>query len=265
MDLEVISKLGDADGSRPPIVLIHGAWHGAWCWEDNFLGWLSDHGWDVHALSLRGHGNSEGASGLRWASISNYVSDVEQVVSNLDRLPIVIGHSMGGFVVQKFLEKDAMAGAVLLASAPTSGTLKFHQRIITRHPFIWFWSNLTMSLYPIVGRPEFAREWFFSSSIDQHALLAHVEKLQNESYRAALDMLVLDLPQGQPLSTPLAVLGAENDQVFSVQEVQSTAKAYGVEAKIFPDMAHNMMSEAGWESVAEWISSWALSIEQGRG
>lgn len=264
MNLEVIAKTGSAGSDNPPIVLVHGAWHGAWCWENNFLTYFSDRGWDTYALSLRGHGGSDGADRLRWASISDYVEDLSNVVATLDRPPILIGHSMGGFVAQKYLESNSAAGAVLLASVPPSGTLRFNLRIIRRHPVIWLWANLLMWLYPIVGKPYLAREWLFSSSISNEELEAHFSRLQNESYRAALDMQVLDLPNPELVKCKVAVLGGENDQIFSVSEVLQTASVYGVEAKIFPNMAHNLMSEPNWQSVGDWILEWATSITQPR-
>ena len=41
--------------------------------------------------------------------------------------------------------------------------------------------------------------------------------------------------------------------IFSVKEIQSTAKAYGAEAFIFEDMAHDMMLEKNWKAVADYI------------
>ena len=265
MNLEVLERSATSGSSKPPIVLVHGAWHGAWCWEGNFLDYFPARGWNTYALSLRGHGRSEGGPGLRWSSISDYVADLKQVVSSLESPPILIGHSMGGLVVQKFLEDERAAGAVLLASVPPSGTLKFNIRIMRRHPLIWLGAILLMRLYPIVNKPEYAKEWLFSPSFSDADLAAHVDKLQSESYRAALDMLAFNLPNPSKVQAPVAVLGGEIDQIFSVQEIHSTAKAYGVDAKVFPDIAHNMMAESGWESVSDWILSWALSIADARG
>lgn len=56
----------------------------------------------------------------------------------------------------------------------------------------------------------------------------------------------------------MLVLGAENDRGFSVAEQHATARAYGTEAEIFPDMAHVMMLEPGWKLVADRILSWAV-------
>lgn len=256
MKLEIISKLPKAKSKFPPILLVHGAWHGAWCWENNFMDYFAENGWEAHALSLRGHGKSEGKSKIRWWSIADYVDDLHQVASGLDNTPILVGHSMGGFVVQKYLEKYSAKAAVLLASVPPSGTLKFNLRVIRRYPAVWLMVNLLMTAYPVVKNPAHARQWLFSESISGQEMNEHHALLQDESYRASLDMLFLNLPKLKEVNIPVAVLGAENDAIFSVEEVVKTAKAYGVEAKIFPDMAHNMMKELNWRDVAKWIIRW---------
>ena len=270
MNLEVISKFPDRSSHHPPLVLIHGAWHGAWCWKGNFLDYFAANGWDVHAISLRGHGNSEGKNKLRCWSIADYVADVDQFVKTLDLPPILVGHSMGGFVTQKYLENHSVAGAVLLASVPPSGTLKFYIRIIRKYPLIGLKMLLLMSAYPLVKNPIHAKEWFFSAEISDEALATHHAQLQDESLRASLDMLAFDLPRPSMVTSPVAVVGGERDAIFSVAEVEETARAYGVEPKIFANTAHNMMCEPNWQDVAAWITLWGESLslnlkhEQGR-
>ena len=75
----------------------------------------------------------------------------------------------------------------------------------------------------------------------------------------ALEAAILNLPRPQKIQTPLLVLGAENDRVFTPAEQQRTARAYKTEAILYPDMAHDMMLERGWESVADRILNWLSS------
>jgi len=74
--------------------------------------------------------------------------------------------------------------------------------------------------------------------------------------RFVLDLLFLDLPKPNLVTSPMLVLGAENDIVFTQREIRATAAAYHTEAEIFPEMAHNMMLEPGWAAVAERIHTW---------
>jgi alpha-beta hydrolase superfamily lysophospholipase len=69
-------------------------------------------------------------------------------------------------------------------------------------------------------------------------------------------MIAFNLPQPQKVKTPLLVLAAANDAIFSIAEAQATAKAYHTVAEIFPNMAHDMMLEPDWQKVADRMISW---------
>jgi len=256
MKLEVISKIPDTKTHDTPLLFIHGAWHGAWCWE-NFLPYFAAHGYEVHALSLRGHGNSKGRDGIRWHSAANgYVTDVAQVVDGLNTKPILIAHSMGGYVTQKYLETHSVPAAVLLASIPVSGILKMLLRFMRRHPWNTLKSLALMNPWLLVNSPELTKEGFFSDNFPDEELEHIFPKIQPESFRAALEATAFALPRPKKVQTPLLVLAAENDRVFTVTEERATAKAYNTEAVFFPNMAHDMMLEKDWQNVADKILGW---------
>lgn len=241
---------------KVPLLFVHGAWHGAWCWDQGFMSYFKERGFAVHALSLRGHGDSDGRDRLRRARIADYVEDVARIAMRLPSKPIVIGHSMGGAVVQKYLETHAAPAAVLMASMPPSGVFRTVLRTHTRYPLTALRLHLTLSLLPLVNNITRARELFFSERITEEKLRQYASLLQNESYMAFLDMLFLNLPKPERVATQMLVLGAENDTIFTADQVRETATSYGTEATLFPDMAHDMMLEQGWESVADLIFDW---------
>src|SRR5689334_18609316 len=100
--LEVIDKGACSEFHPAPLLFVHGAWHAAWCWEEYFLNYFADRGYRASAVSLRGHGKSTTPKPLRSCSLADYVDDIESVVESLPVRPVLIGHSMGGFVVQKY-------------------------------------------------------------------------------------------------------------------------------------------------------------------
>jgi pimeloyl-ACP methyl ester carboxylesterase len=255
--LEVVSRLAGSAARSTPLLFVHGAWHGAWCWEKYFLDYFAARGWNCHALSLRGHGASEGRERLRWSRIADYVADVAEVAASLPKRPVIIGHSMGGAVTQKYLEKHSAPAAALLASVPPAGVLPTVLHLIRHHPGIFLQMNLRMSLYPMVATPALARQWFFSEALPEAELMEYHAQLQDEAYAGFLDMLAFNLAKPSRVPRlPLLVLGAERDTVFTVPQVQATAAAYGTQATIFPDMAHDMMLEPGWAAVADHILGW---------
>lgn len=256
LPLEVITREPQRNPRPTPLLFVHGAWHGAWCWAEYFLPYFAEHGYTSLALSLRGHGASAGRERLRRTRIADYVRDVAQVVSQLPKPPILVGHSMGGLIVQKYLETHAAPAAVLLASVPVRGVLKTTLRIARRHPLPFLKANLTWSLYPIIGTPKLTREAFFSMDMPAEQLNRYFARMQDESYLAFLDMLIFNLPRPKKVAVPVLVLGAANDTIFHPDEVEATARAYHAQAEIFPSMAHDMMLEAGWQSVADRILRW---------
>ena len=256
MRLEIISREPKGASRPTPILFVHGAWHGAWCWEENFLPYFAGKGYAAYALSLRGHGKSEGPAHYSWLRIADYVTDVAQVVGQLPGKPVLVGHSMGGLVVQKYLEEQAVPAAVLLASVPVKGVLQTTLRIARRHLPAFLKANLTWSLYPIIGTAELTREAFFSADIPSEKQNKYFKLLQDESYLAFLDMMVFKLPNPKKVSTDLLILGAEKDTIFYPDEIEATAMAYNKKAEIFKGMAHDMMLETKWPIVADRILEW---------
>lgn len=260
MDLEVISRLPEPPTSFPPLLFVHGAWHGAWCWDEHFLPYFAAQGFAAHALSLRGHGASPGAPHVRGLHIGQYVADLAAVAATLPAPPVVIGHSMGGLVVQKYLERHPAPAAVLLASVPPHGVVNVTGRMLVHHTGPFLLANLTTRLYPLVATPRLARDLFFTPGLPDADVRRYQQQMQDESYLGYLDMLLVSLPRprrirriGQP---PLLVLGAAHDHVFAPGEITATARAFGTTATIVPDIAHDMMLEPGWQGVADTIIAW---------
>jgi alpha-beta hydrolase superfamily lysophospholipase len=165
---------------------------------------------------------------------------------------------MGGFVVQKYLESHDAPAAALLASIPPSGITKFFLHRFKRHPWLTARSLAAGKSLPSVGgTPELARETFLSE-LTPHADVARYAAQLDEEYvsKFVLEMLWLNLPKPDLVRTPVLVLGAEDDIVFTQREVRATAAAYHTEAEIFPRMAHDMMLEPEWADVAERIHAW---------
>jgi pimeloyl-ACP methyl ester carboxylesterase len=256
MKLEVISKVPSGNPHPTPLLFVHGSLHGAWCWDVHFLDYFAHHGFAAHAVNLRGHGNSEGRETLRWTRIADYVADVAEAVRQLSSPPILIGHSMGAFIIQKYLEDHTAPAAVLLSSPSPAGMLPTALRIARRHPLIFAKVNVTLSLFPLVATPALAREAFFSDDLPDEQLLEYWKLMQDDSYRAYLDMVALDLPKPGKVKTPLLVLGVAQDNMLKPSEIEATARAYHTQSDIIADVAHNSMLEPRWQAVAERILVW---------
>ncbi|MGB8794822.1 MAG: alpha/beta hydrolase [Mycobacterium sp.] len=254
--LEVIEKGAVSESHPVPLLFVHGAWHAAWCWDENFLSFFADKGYRAVALSFRGHGDSTTNKPLRACSVADYVEDVSSVADRLPNAPVVIGHSMGGLIVQKYLEKHDAPAGVLMTSIPPQGNLGNALRWIRDRPSHFAKMTLTGKALPYINPPQLARERFFSSQTPEADVRKYAARLQEDSSRIGIDCLLLRLPRPTRVTTPLLVLGAEEDTAHTRNEILATARAYGTKAEFFPDMGHNMMLEPGWAAVAERIDTW---------
>jgi pimeloyl-ACP methyl ester carboxylesterase len=254
--LELVEK-GQCSAPHPvPLLFVHGGWHGAWCWDEHFLDYLAGKGFRAAAVSLRGHGRSEIEQSLNTCSIKDYADDVLAAADRLDGSPVVVGHSMGGYVVQSYLEKQGAPAGVLMASAPPQGAMRASLRMMVRHPWAVLKTNTFGSTHDVVRTPRLARAHLFCKQTPQHIVNDCVARLQAESALAMKQMLSRNRLRPDVVSIPLLVLGALKDGAFSRNEIVATANAYRTHAEFFPDMGHNMMLEPGWQAVADRIVSW---------
>ena len=260
--LEVLTSI--PDGKRPvhdtPLLFIHGAYTAAWCWEEHFLPWFASQGYFGYALSLSGHGTSRGRKQLDSFSISDYVDDVATVVAALPAPPVLIGHSMGGFVVQKYLEQHQTPAAVLMCAVPPQGLMSSAFGLMFQKPGLMSELNNLMGGGRIAA--ESLREALFAQPVSEADLQRFFRKSQRESHRAIWDMTLFNLPHPSRVKhTPLLVLGAEFDHLIPESLVTMTARTYGVDADIMPGMGHGLMLERDWQSVAECMRNWLTEQE----
>jgi pimeloyl-ACP methyl ester carboxylesterase len=241
---------------KATIVFCHGAWHDNRCWVHTLIPYFTEKGYNCVAPSYRNHGKSESVGSLKLCRIKEYVKDVKSVVDTIEGKIYLIGHSMGGMVVQKFLEKygEKISKATLICSVPPQGVWRVTLKNIIKLPLEFLKVNLTWSLYPMIGSLNLARTHFYTTQLSEKELETRFAELQDESFLAFLDMLFLDLPKPNRIKTPIQVIGGEKDYIFPPADVQNTAKAYNTEAQIWKNEAHNLFLEQNWCLVADTIN-----------
>jgi len=262
MHLEIITHKPKKDSGLTPLLFVHGGCHAAWCWE-NFLPYFALYGYEAHAVSLRGHGASAGRERIRSIRVAEYLADVAHAAGLMSAPPVLIGHSLGGYVVQKYLETHNAPAAILLAPVPVTGTSKMLIRLAAKHPWQATKLHMTRNVSLMFETPALVREALFSAGLPDKELNRHFARLDNESYCVGASATLFNLPRpGRVRPLPMLVLGAADDALFSRDEIEATARAYGTQAEFFPNMAHDMMLEPDWQKVAERILSWLREQKQ---
>ncbi len=241
----------------PPLLFVHGGYVTAGCWSEYFLPYFSERGFDCHAVDLSGHGASEGRERLDSFGLQDYANDIAQAVRSIGRSPILVGHSMGTVVIERYLEHESAQAAVFMAPVPATGTLAATAKLALTEPA--FFSETTRA-----SRGEYSpqtlrimREVYYSPDMKPEDLLRFQTQFQAESQRAITEMALLALrfPRRRP-SLPVLAVGGELDAVFAPTLLKFTAARWSGEVAVIPRAGHTIMLDVHWEAAAERICAW---------
>lgn len=251
------------------IVLIHGMFMNALCWE-KWIPYYESKGYKVHAPNWLGRDKSveelnQAHPDPELAKLKlNQVTDhIEAFIKTLDEKPAIIGHSMGGLVVQVLLQRDVATAGIALDPAPPAGV------------FTTAWSFLKANFPAInpflLNQP--AKMTF------EHFQYAFVNTLPMDEQRAAYDRYVVPESRGVPTSSlgsagkidfskarrPLLITAGEKDHIIPASLNRSNyAKYKGPSVTDFKEFAgcdHFLIGSRGWQEVADYCLEWLGTIE----
>lgn len=259
--LHTLHRPARLQNGHPPLVFVHGGYIHGGGWDLNFLPYFSELGYDCHALDLSGHGRSEGREDLDSFDLDDYAADVAQVVAQvvarLPTPPVLIGHSMGATVVQRYLEKGRAAAVVLMAPVPTTGLSACTIQLSQKHP-----DYLREAAYAVRGKytantVRVMREVYFSPDVSPEEFVAFQPLVQDESHTVITEMMVLAWrPPVRRPKIPALVMGGELDQLFPANLLLYTATGWNAETCIIPRAGHMLMMEPQWTVAAAKIDNW---------
>lgn len=254
------------------IVLVHGICHGAWCWE-NFINFFAAQGYQCYAVSLRGHSYSEGKENLNSFTLSDYVEDVKTVVDMCATKPFLVGHSMGGAVVQQYIGKysDTVQGAVLFA--PATAPRMTRCDVIPKNCNLFFATLIAFGWKLMFSKEYITQRAAFFTGTDKDG--KKVQRVKNTTDYAKLlqpeskeiiggfikagDLIKADYSDNYSIDIPVFVIGSYADQYFPQKSLEKTATAYAQNGKtalkILDHLCHDMMLDnyepEAWKASAQ--------------
>ena len=246
------------------ILLIHGMFMNPLCWEK----WIPRYqakGYKV--LAPAWPGREESVEELRKnhpdpelpkLKLNDVVEHMADAIQGLNEKPGIIGHSMGGLVVQLLLQRDLAVAGVALDPAPPMG--------VFTAAFSFFRANFPAINPFLLDRP--ARMTF------RQFQYAFVNTLPLEEQRLAYDRYVVPESRGVPVSSlgaagrvdfkrprrPLLITAGEKDHIIPASLNRSNYRKYRgpsvTDFKEFPGRDHFLIGERGWEEVADYCLAW---------
>lgn len=261
------------------LVFVHGVSHGAWCWE-NFVDYFTKIGYACFVINLRGHGDND-RKDIKGTHLSDYVIDVVRCIDYIENhhsdpeinitysKPIIIGHSMGGAIVEKYISdfSHKVKGAILFAPVTAEGMgLK---RIFATSFSL---RGIRTSFTSILGWNVFLKKSnFFAvkhkmrcvSQISNENLNICKKLLCRESFKALLELCKFRLNKN--IDIPILVIGSDKDSYFPEKSLNKTYDFYKnnhkTQLEILPNLCHDMMlDENGWKKSAKVILEFMNNI-----
>jgi len=250
-DLIVAVNKPAAATHRPPVLLIHGMFGGAWYWE-GYQTLLASRGYASHAINLRGHHGSRPVRDVGMVPIKDYVTDAMEVARSLKN-PIVIGHSMGGLIAQKVAEAGACRACVLLAAAPPRWIPVVSWLLVTKQ--LKYAKAMVTSRAFMPDRSDADALMFNRTPMADRAV--YFQKLVPESGRAGVEMSfgIVGVNERR-VTAPTYVVTGSDDKFVVPRVARAIAAKYRAPLKVYDGYAHHIMNEPGWERPANDIIDW---------
>jgi pimeloyl-ACP methyl ester carboxylesterase len=236
--------------------MLPGAMHGAWCFAEHWMPYFAAHGIESWALSYRGHGLSEGSYAR--ASLEDYLDDVREVLCSFPVRPILVGHSMGGFLIQHLLAANDYPAAVLVATVPHRGMpLPVLLGNSIRHPLRFARMLATRDMRPFFDTPAMVRTGLFTGAISEAELVRHFERFDGESLRVFMELGPFGrVPPRRRHRTPMLTIAGSEDVSQTPARLRRTASVIGSEYQTLEGSGHDVMLDVRWREGAEMIRKW---------
>jgi pimeloyl-ACP methyl ester carboxylesterase len=255
-----------AKPSRPPLVMIHGAFCGAWAF-DNFREPFEAK-YEVSAPMLRYHDcGHEPPKELGRTSLLDYANDLEKVIAELDEKPVLLGHSMGGLLVQMLAARGLARACVLLAPSAPWGVLPSTMFEIASAQTLLLSGG---DYRGVVISPSYRIAAAHSlDKLDESSRNAIYERFVPESGQATFEIMnwSFDLRRAghvraRDVTCPVLCLAGSGDKINPPSTVSRIAARYQGRARFeeIKDHSHWLVAEPGWEKIAALALGWLDSV-----
>ncbi|WP_439504459.1 alpha/beta hydrolase [Sediminibacterium sp.] len=194
---------------------------------------------------------------IRMANVVDFYAKFIETLG--DVMPILIGHSMGGLIVQKLIQAEKGSVGVCITSASPKGVLSLKWSFIK--------SNIGV-INPLKGNSLYCgtKEWF------HYAICNTLTRQESdEIYEKAVVPESRNIPRSSRFNDgeiafnkphkPLLFISAEKDHIIPISLNIKNVKAYKdkksvTDFKEFKGRSHCICVQEGWEEVAEFIENW---------
>lgn len=174
--------------------------------------------------------------------------------------PIVVGHSMGGLVVQLLLQEGLASAGIAIDSAPPKGVLSLRYSFLKSNwPAIQPGANIDEPV--LLSQQDFAYAFVNClNAAEQGSVYERfaVPESRRVGKAPTTDAAKVDFTRARP---PLLMIAGSDDHIIPISLVRSQYGRYSASPSItdfkeFQGRCHFIVGQPGWEEVADYVLGW---------
>lgn len=253
--------------AQTPVVFVHGAFCGGWAF-DAFREPFEAAGFETHAPNLPHHERGADLEALAQTGLRDYANAIVQYGKTLRAPPVLVGHSLGGLVVQLAAMHMPVAGLVLLAPSAPWGvpptTLDEHSNHFGLSLLGDYWRRPVPPDYRVARATTLDR---LSRDDARHAFARFVPesgRVIRETMQWWMDHSTASQAPVYRISAPVLGLAGGRDRVNAASTVRRIiARFPATQAHFheFAEMSHWLIGEPEAPDVAQMVLQWCEARE----
>lgn len=238
-----------------PLLFVHGSYCAAWIWERHFLPHFAKAGYYGAAISLSGHGKDATTMDVDSFGISDFLKDIDKGCKLFDTQPLLVGHSLGGYLVQRYALVHTVPGMILMASPALSGLSSSSQHIMMHSPDLAMQLGLMMTCGTDCVDMDVLGKALLTSATPEDDRTFLVEHFQKESSRVTSESFFpcLRLPTDFPKTL---IIGSKEDAFIPETDLQYSRMLWAADLHFIPHAPHGLMIDPCWTKAAGIIETW---------
>jgi alpha-beta hydrolase superfamily lysophospholipase len=251
------------------VVFIHGMFMTPLCWE-HWITRFQAQGYSCLAPAWPGRDQPVEAlrarhpdAALGQLTLVDVVEHHARLLKALDPKPVLVGHSMGGLIVQLLLQRDVASAGVAIDSAPPAGVFTIEWSFLKSN---WPMINPLASKYQPRRMPFPDFQYAFVNNLPLAEQQAAYERyVVPESRLVPQQSLAsagrVDFQKPHP---PLLLIAGAEDHIIPAGLNRTNHARYEMSSSVtdykeFDGRAHFIIGQKGWEEVADYSVAWLKS------
>ena len=239
---------------KSPLILLHGVWSGAWCWQ----GWATHFcnlGWDCVAIDLRRRSAQNPIGTLQNLVFSDCVKDLGEVIRSFSNPPVLLAMNLGALMALKISEQIELFALILVSPSPP-GNLAVPRSRPQR--LLWLKYGILILLRRPLRIDEKDFRDYFLAPLPENLQTALSRQTATESSALIREFLAPRVSlEPRPLSCPMLALSGSDDKIIPAATTRRMAEWLDGEFREYPGQGHWLIEDDG-ENIVRDIHRWII-------